>query len=68
MMKAICPKLPMRDKSITQNYYLGELGFELYGDADYKDYLMVKKDNIEIHFFLFKELDPKKTTVKYTSE
>lgn len=47
----------MRDKALTKKYYLDNLGFEELGD--YGDYLMVCKDNIEIHFFEFKELDPK---------
>jgi len=58
MLNSLCPKLPMRNKPVTKEYYLN-LGFEEFGDSDYPDYLMVKKDNIEIHFFLFKELDPK---------
>jgi len=57
MLININPKLPMRDKVLTKDYYLKGLGFEELGD--YGDYLMVRKDNIEIHFFEFKELDPK---------
>eukprot|EP01036_Dinobryon_divergens_P051597 gene51597-69044_t len=57
MLTAICPKLPMRDKSATRAYYVNRLGFEELGDYD--GYLMVKKDSVEIHFFEFKELDPK---------
>lgn len=57
MLTAIHPKLPMRDQSITKNYYLKNLSFEVLGD--YTDYLIVGKDTIEIHFFMFKELDPK---------
>lgn len=57
MLTDINPKLPMRDKSITRDYYITQLGFQEIGD--YGDYLMVKKDKIEIHFFEFKELDPK---------
>ena len=57
MLIEIHPKLPMRDKVLTKNYYLNLLGFEELGD--YGDYLMVGKDNIEIHFFEFKGLDPK---------
>lgn len=53
----IHPKLPMLDKSITRNYYLNQLGFKELGNYD--GYLMVKKESIEIHFFEFKELDPK---------
>lgn len=57
MLTKIHPKLPMRHKSITQNYYVNILGFQEMGNYD--DYLMVKKDEIEIHFFEFKELDIK---------
>lgn len=59
MLTGIHPKLPMRDKAITSNYYLHLLGFSLAGSADYESYLMVEKDNIQIHFFEFKNLDPK---------
>lgn len=46
----------MRDKRKTQAFYLEGLGFaEL---ADYGDYLLVKKDKIEIHFFEFPDLNP----------
>lgn len=48
----------MRDKAVTQDYYISKLGFEKFG-GDYEDYLMVQKDSIQIHFFLFKKLDPK---------
>ena len=59
MLTDINPKLPMRNKAITRDYYLNELGFEEYGNADFEGYLMVQKDSIQIHFFEFKELDPK---------
>lgn len=59
MLKSTCPKLPMRDKAATKNYYLNKLGFEQFGSDEFPDYLMVKKDEIEIHFFLFKDLNPK---------
>lgn len=58
MLTSIHPKLPMRSKSVTKNYYINQLGFEQFG-GDYDAYLMVQKDNIQIHFFEFKELDPK---------
>jgi len=57
MLTDINPKLPMRDKSATRHYYVNQLGFQETGD--YEGYLMVQKDKIEIHFFEFKELDPK---------
>jgi hypothetical protein len=59
MLTAINPKLPMRDKAITRDYYINKLGFREAGSTDYDEYLMVQKDNIEIHFFEFKELNPK---------
>lgn len=59
MLTEIHPKLPMRDKSETRDYYLKKLGFKEIGEADFDGYLMVKKDNIQIHFFEFKGLDPK---------
>ena len=57
MLTNINPKLPMCNKSATRHYYVNQLGFQEIGD--YEGYLMVLKDNIEIHFFEFKELDPK---------
>lgn len=57
MLTDIIPKLPMRDKKATREFYIDKLGFQEIGD--YEGYLMVKKDDIEIHFFEFKGLDPK---------
>ena len=48
----------MRNKAVTQAYYVEQLGFQLVGTQDYPEYLMVKKDAIELHFFLFPGLDP----------
>lgn len=59
MLTAVNPKLPMRDKKITREFYIDKLGFRQFGDTDYDGYLMVEKDNIQIHFFEFKDLDPK---------
>ena len=59
MLTDINPKLPMRDKLATREFYLNKLGFQEFGNADYDGYLMVQKDNIQIHFFEFKDLDPK---------
>lgn len=47
----------MRNKEVTREFYLNRLGFTEIGD--YEGYLMVQKDEIEIHFFEFKGLDPK---------
>ena len=57
-LTAICPKLPMRDKAVTRNFYVNRLGFREFGSADFDGYLMVEKDNIQLHFFGFKDLDP----------
>jgi len=49
----------MRDKRITREFYSNRLGFKEIGSADFDGYLMMEKDQIQIHFFEFKELDPK---------
>ncbi|MES2555288.1 MAG: VOC family protein [Bacteroidota bacterium] len=59
MLTSVHPKLPMRNKAITRDYYLNQLQFEEFGDADFDDYLMVQKGPVQLHFFAFKELDPK---------
>lgn len=56
MLQQIHPKLPMRNKTQTLDYYVQQLGF--IASADYGDYLILQKDSIEIHFFHFPELDP----------
>lgn len=59
MLTDIHPKLPMRDKNVTREFYAGQLGFKEFGSAEFQGYLMMEKDRIQIHFFEFKELDPK---------
>ena len=56
MLNDIIPKLPMRNKMLTKEFYLNQLSFELI--SDYGDYILIKKDQIEIHFFEFKTLNP----------
>ena len=56
MYTSIIPKLPMRNMALTKAYYLTQLNFFELGD--YGDYLIVGKDQIEIHLFEFKRLDP----------
>jgi catechol 2,3-dioxygenase-like lactoylglutathione lyase family enzyme len=58
MLTAIHPKLPMRHKPSTEAFYTKHLGFTNIGAIDYPDYLMLQRDEVEIHFFSFKELDP----------
>lgn len=56
MLQQACPKLPMRQKAQTLDFYIQQLGFELL--ADYGDYVLVKKEQVELHFFQYKNLDP----------
>lgn len=58
MLTEIHPKLPMRNKHVTREFYATRLGFEEFGSADFEGYLMMQKDRIQIHFFEFKTLDP----------
>ncbi len=56
---AIVPKLPMRDKAVSKNYYVNKLGFKSIGSDEFEEYLIVEKENLQIHFFEYKTLDPK---------
>lgn len=58
MIELIVPKLPMRNKSVTREFYIHHLGFSDIGVEDYDGYLLLKKDQWEVHFFEYKELDP----------
>lgn len=58
MLTSIVPKLPMRKKDRTLQYYVDLLQFDLRGD--FGNYLIVGKDDIEIHFLLFENLNPNK--------
>lgn len=59
MLTHINPKLPMRNKAITRAFYLDVLEFQDTSIADFEGYLIVGKDNIELHFFEFATLEPK---------
>lgn len=56
MLTEINPKLPMRDIRMTKAFYVKKLNFSEL--ADYGNYLIVKKDNVEVHFFEFQDLNP----------
>lgn len=56
MLTDINPKLPMRNKFLTKEFYTKNLDFEIIGEYD--EYLIVGKDKIEIHFFEFLKLNP----------
>ena len=56
MLTAIIPKLPMRDPEATRAFYVDRLGFTVNGE--YSDYLILKRDGLELHFFRSTDLDP----------
>lgn len=58
MLQTIHPKLPMRNKTQTRSYYVNQLGFRDISASDYEGYLILSKDQVELHFFEFKELKP----------
>lgn len=58
MLTNIHPKLPMRNKEVTRDFYCNHLEFEIYGSEHFEGYLMLKKDAIQIHFFEYKNLIP----------
>lgn len=59
MITTAIPKLPFIDKQKTINFYVNQLGFIV--GADYGDYLLMDYGNVELHFFLFPGLNPRKS-------
>lgn len=56
MLRTVHPKLPMRDRATTLAFYVDRLQFTVEGD--YGHYLIVRKDQVELHFFESRDLDP----------
>lgn len=54
MLQAIIPKIPFINKTETLDFYLKQLNFTLI--SDYGDYMLLEKDNLEIHFFSYPSL------------
>ena len=68
MLTHIHPKLPMRNKTSTRDFYINKLDFQEFGSIDFDGYLMLQKDSIQIHFFNLKNSTQKKTMDKFTLE
>ena len=49
MITTAIPKLPFINKQETITWYVKRLGFTLR--SDYEDYLILSRDNVELHFF-----------------
>jgi catechol 2,3-dioxygenase-like lactoylglutathione lyase family enzyme len=58
MLTSVNPKLPMRDFQVTADFYIDKLGFVKFGNHYSDDYLMVEKDDVQLHFFIHDTLDP----------
>ncbi|WP_339836654.1 VOC family protein [uncultured Flavobacterium sp.] len=58
MLTSVIPKLPFIDKQKTINFY-AKLGFSML--SDYGDYLLLKSNKVELHFFSFPTLIPEKS-------
>lgn len=58
MITSIVSKLPFIEKQKTSDFYQ-VLGFTLL--ADYTDYLIMRSDNTELHFFSYPTLQPGKS-------
>lgn len=58
MLTDIHPKLPMRRKESTKDFYITLLSFNEYGFTGSDSYLMITKDAVQLHFFEHTTLDP----------
>lgn len=56
MFEEVHPKLPSRNLNKSLQFY-SKLGFKQVGGV-FPDYLMLRKESVEIHFFLFANLNP----------
>jgi catechol 2,3-dioxygenase-like lactoylglutathione lyase family enzyme len=56
-LNLLIPKLPSRNLEATKAYYQNVLDFKAIGQ--YPDYLLLQKAQLEIHFFLYEDLNPK---------
>lgn len=57
MLSEVHPILPMRDKAETKAFYTEKLTFiDFDKENKYQRYLMIRKDNVEIHFSLYENL------------
>lgn len=56
LLHSVIPKLPAKDLDGTKSFYVEKLGFHQVGHT-YPEYLMLARDQIELHFFLHRELD-----------
>ncbi len=59
MITSVVPKLPFIDKQETLDFYVQQLGFELL--SGYGDYVIVRRDGAELHFFAYPTLLPAKS-------
>jgi len=55
LLLSVIPKLPTTNLEATKKFYSEKLKFMQAGRT-YPEYLMMGRDQIEIHFFLFREL------------
>lgn len=59
MITTAIPKLPFINKQETITWYVKRLSFTLR--SDYEDYLILSRDNVELHFFSYPALVPGKS-------
>lgn len=48
----------MRNKQTTIEFYVHQLGWRIVGDTSFAEYAIIQKDGVELHFFLFEQLNP----------
>src|SRR5688572_28902760 len=57
LLQSVIPKLPSTNLQTTRDFYVDKLKFKQVGQS-YPDYLMLHRDEIELHFFRFDGLNP----------
>jgi len=60
MLTSICPIFPSRDFSVTAGFY-EPLGFANVGEYPEEGYLILERDQVELHFFRAEKHKPRKS-------
>lgn len=60
MLQSACPIMPSRDFNRTAAFY-GDLGFVTLGRYDDDGYLILKRDEVELHFFHYPAHEPEES-------
>ena len=60
MLTSVCPIFPSQNFTATAEFYK-KLGFDLMAQYDAEGYLILQREQVELHFFKIDKVDPYKS-------